>query len=133
MALQTIAAEKMGDRVSVQAGDFMKDDLAAGYDVALLFNIIHGYLPDQNAQLFQKVHLALNPGGIGVIWDQFAGRMFGLPAFKAGIWFYTLTALVTQGGQNYSSDEVSRWLAAAGFAKIRKPLGVPLLMATKVG
>jgi hypothetical protein len=41
----------MGDRVAVQEGDFWGDDLGAGYDVALLFTIIHAYLPEKNVKL----------------------------------------------------------------------------------
>lgn len=51
MTQATIAAEGMGGRVSVQAGDLWIDDFGSGYDVALLFNIIstpiwiHCYAP----------------------------------------------------------------------------------------
>ncbi|MBI2127096.1 MAG: hypothetical protein HYU02_07280 [Thaumarchaeota archaeon] len=41
VARETIALENMPDRVSVHEGDFWVDDLGSGYDVALLFNIIH--------------------------------------------------------------------------------------------
>ena len=46
---ETIAAERISDRIWVQEGDFWVDDLGDSYDVALLFNIIHAHLPDKNS------------------------------------------------------------------------------------
>lgn len=61
VAREMITAERMGDRVAVQEDDFWSDDLGAGYDVALLFTIIHAYLPEKNVELLRKVSGALQP------------------------------------------------------------------------
>ncbi len=58
-----IESEQMTRQVSVQAGDFFVDDLGKGFDVALLFNIIHLFTAEKNLQLLKKVAAALNPGG----------------------------------------------------------------------
>lgn len=131
-ALETIASENMIDRVSVHKGDFWVDDLGSGYDVALLFNIIHSYSPDKNAELLRKVAGTLNPGGLVVIFDQLAGTAVG-PASKALARFFGLNYLATVGGQTYSVNEVSDWLLATSFAnprRIRSLLG--LVIATKI-
>jgi hypothetical protein len=52
-----------------------------GYDIALLFNIIHGLLPEKNKELLHKVARSLDTGGMLVIFDQFIGDAFG-PVFN---------------------------------------------------
>ena len=136
VARKTITAEKMGQQVSVQEGDFWVDDLGKGYDVALLFNIHQAYLPDKNTELLHKVAGALNPGGVIVIMGQISGKVSG-PAAKAVV---TLTGLMSflAGGQSYAFDEVARWLLAVGFTKprqinLRKSPGIGLVLATRTG
>lgn len=41
---QTIIAEGISDRVTLHEGDFLFNDLGTSYDLALLFNIVHGSL-----------------------------------------------------------------------------------------
>lgn len=130
-ARENIARSGMDGRVQVKPGDFWKDDLGTGYDVVLLFNIIHSYLPERNVELLHKVAGALNPGGLVVIWDQFAERGLG-PASRAVERFFALTFLVTMGGQTYSAREISRWLLASGFARPRRMFLRPIILATKV-
>jgi 2-polyprenyl-3-methyl-5-hydroxy-6-metoxy-1,4-benzoquinol methylase len=114
-----LTSEKMSDRISVRPGDFLLDDLGSGYDVALLFNIIHGLLPEQNKELFRRLALSLNPGGILAIFDQFTGNEFG-PVQKASNRFWGLTYLTLLGGQVYSSEEVKGWLTASGYGDVRR-------------
>ena len=113
-ARETIAQEKMGDRVSMQLGNFWKDELGSGFDVALLFNVIHGYAADQNLQLIYKIAGALNPGGVIIIQDLFRGPTLG-PATKALYRFWALSFFATMGGQLYTYKDVAPWLEKAGF------------------
>jgi hypothetical protein len=52
--LECVNKKNMADRVSLKACDFMKDDLPTNQDGALLFNIIHGFTPEQNTALLKK-------------------------------------------------------------------------------
>lgn len=131
----TIADEGMEDRVSMQAGDFWRDSFGTGYDVALLFNIIHANLPARNVELLQKVAGALNPGGLVIILDQLMDKVWGgtSRAFAAlmGLNLFNLT-----GGQAYGSQEIADWLGTAGFASPRrigllKSPGMSLILGTK--
>jgi len=136
-ARETIAAEKIGGRVSVKAGDFWGDDLGSGYDVALLFNIIHGCSPDKNTELLHKVADALNPGALVIILDQIAGRVSG-PAAKALARLTGLLLFNEAGGQTYAFDEIAKWLTKAGFTNpcritLRKTPGFGLVLGTKTG
>lgn len=136
VARQTIADAGIGARVSVQAGDFLVDELGTGYDVALLFNIVHGLLPEQNVGLLSKVAGALNPDGGVIIMEQLAGRVPG-PAAKAVNRLLGLAFFYTLGGQIYTFDQVAGWLTAAGFIRLRrinllKSPGISLVLGTKV-
>ena len=135
VAREVIAAEAMGERVSVQAGDFWTDDLGNGYDAALVFSIVQMNLPDKNTDLLRKVAGALNPGGLVVIQDQLAGRAPSRTA-KAVISLQGLNQLVTSRGRTYAFNEIAGWLTAAGFNKPRrinlwKTPGVGLVVGTK--
>src|SRR3990170_4205494 len=135
VAREVIAAEAMGERVSVQAGDFWKDDLGNGYDAALVFSIVQMNSQDKNMELLRKVAGALNPGGLVVIQDQIAGRAPS-PMAKAVISLQGLNQLVTSRGRTYAFNEIAGWLTAAGFSKPRrinlwKTPGVGLVVGTK--
>ena len=135
VARETIAAERMGERVSVQAGDFWKDDLGRDYDAALLFNIVHGSLPVANVELLRKVAASLRPGGLVVILDQMKGRLFGATS-RAVAALNGLILFNFAGGQTYAYEEIAGWLRSAGFASphrielLRLP-GSSLVMATR--
>ena len=136
-AQASVAAEKMADRVALQEGDFLADDLGTGYDVVLVFNIVHGFSPEQNTELLRKVARALNPGGMVVIAEQLAGRSGGAAA-RAAAQLLGLSYFHLLGGRLYSFKELAGWLTAAGFANprrvnlLRAP-GSSLVFATLAG
>ncbi len=137
VARETIAAEGMGGRVTAQAGDVWLDDLGTGYDVVLLFNLVHAYLPDKNTELLRKISGALNQGGLIVIMEQIAGKVFGATAtalarLQALNYFNDLEA------QTYTFDDITRWLTQASFANPRqinllKTPGFGLVLGAKSG
>ena len=132
---QIIESERMGEQVNTRAGDFFVDDMGEGYDVALLFNIIHLFTPEKNSQLLKNVATALRSGGTIVIFDQFLGGEFG-KVLRLGHTFYNLLFLTTTGGQLYTFKEVSTMLSESGFLHLtRKPVraaGSTLIFATRV-
>jgi len=137
VARETIAAEDMGHCVSARDGDFWMDDLGTGYDVALLFNIIHANLPDKNVELLRKVARALSPGGLVVILDQLTGKVSTGTA-RAVAALMSLNLFNLAGGQAYTFEEIAGWLRSAGFAEPRriglpKAPGMSLVLGTKAG
>ncbi len=131
-----IESEGMSKQVHTRAGDFFVDDMGEGYDVALLFDIVHLFTPEKNSELLKRVAAALKPGGMIVIFDQFLGGEFG-KVLKFSHTFYNLLFLITTGGQLYSFRDLSELLLESGFAKLtKKPIrtaGSTLVFATKVG
>jgi predicted O-methyltransferase YrrM len=134
-AESNIAAEKMGSRITLQPGDFLQDDLGSGYDVALLFNIVHGLSADQNRDLVHKVVAALSSGGLIVVAEQVAGKAPGRAA-KASAAMLGLSYFHLLGGQIYTYDEIAGWLTDAGVSGLRrinllKAPGTSLIIGTK--
>jgi len=134
-ARQTIVAERMTDRVSVQRGNFAHDDLGSGYDVVLLFNILHAWQPEQNVALLHKVAAALGPGGLVVVLGQLPGKAMG-PVAEAVARLQALNMFNAEAAQAYAFEDIAGWLAAAGFAgarriRLRKSPGFALMLATK--
>ncbi|GAA1352266.1 class I SAM-dependent methyltransferase [Saccharothrix algeriensis] len=121
-------------RVTLRPGDYDELDLGAGYDTALLFNVVHGRTADANRVLLRRVADAVRSGGAVVLLehdehsedrasDAFA-RVFSLNLFHG------------QGGQVYPGAEIGGWLAEAGFTDLathplRTSPGQSLIVARK--
>ncbi len=117
-----IARRRLGstgviDRVAFVAGDFYRDELPRGHDLALLSAIIHQNGPEQNVELFRKIRRALAPGGRLVIRDHVMSPDHTRPARGA---IFAVNMLVgTQGGGTYSFAEIRGGLESAGFTAVR--------------
>jgi predicted O-methyltransferase YrrM len=107
------------DRITLQAGDFLGEVLGEGYDVALLFNIVHGFSDEQDRALVNRAAQALRPGGLLVLAEQLAGGPAGGAAHAIqqilGLSYYHLLE-----GQLYSYEAVSDWMRSAGLANVRR-------------
>lgn len=104
------------DRVDLVAGDFSKDDLPGGADLAWLGAITHQNSRQQNRELFAKVYAALKQDGLVVIRDVVMEPSRTRPA--AGALFAINMLVATQGGGTYTFDEYTEELTSAGFTNI---------------
>jgi len=118
-AKTTIDAEGMSGRVGIRIGDFWRDELGTGYDVALLFNIVHANVPERNIALLQRIGAALNGGGHVVILDQLPTRGASRVA-EAVARLQGLNMFNAEEGRAYAFEEIARWLAASGFSQVRR-------------
>ena len=112
VALETAAEAGVSDRVSFAAGDYTTDDLGDGFDVVLLFNVVHAHDGPANVALFERVRRALAPGGRLYVLDQFDGTA-RTHLGRATVGFVGLTYLVTLGQRAHGVDAVRDWLDAA--------------------
>lgn len=117
MAGARVAAAGMTERVSLAAGDFYRDALPAGHDLALLSAIIHQNSPAENEALYRKIHHALDAGGRIVIRDHVMSPDHTQP--PEGALFAVNMLAGTSGGGTYTFEEIRAGLAAAGFTRIR--------------
>ncbi len=126
---ETLAGIRDGDledRMSFRGGDFFEDDLGRGYDVALLFDVVHMFEAERNGALVRRVAEALGPGGHLIVMDQLAGRVGGSTA-KATVRLTALNLFVGTGGQTYAAGEIEAWMRGAGLinTKHRRLLRTP--------
>lgn len=114
---ERIRQEPEGERISLFPGDFYREELPTGCDMALLSAIIHQNGPEQNLELFCKVYRALEPGGILLIRDHIMDESRTSPQEGA---MFALNMLVnTERGDTYTFREVNEALEQAGFEQIR--------------
>jgi SAM-dependent methyltransferase len=99
------------DQAKFIPGDLHTADLGvAQFDAVLLGQITYYLSPQQNYDLFQRLHAALGPDGILVI-------DVTLPNQPPDEWasLITLICWVMGGGKTYTFAEYQTWLEQAGF------------------
>jgi predicted O-methyltransferase YrrM len=116
MARERVQSAGMLDRVELVAGDFYKDELPPGHDLALLSAIIHQSSYEQNEALYGKVYRALDAGGRIVIRDHVMSADRTQPL--QGALFAVNMLAGTEGGRTYTFDEIKEGLTAVGFRRI---------------
>jgi len=116
MARDRLQSADMLDRVELVSGDFYKDELPFGHDLALLSAIIHQSSSEQNEALYGKVYRALNQGGRIVIRDHVMSADRTEPL--EGALFAVNMLAGTEGGRTYTFDEIKEGLTAVGFRRI---------------
>ena len=117
LAEEKLKGEGLRERVTLVPGDFYKDELPHGSDLALLSAIIHQNSPAQNVELFQKLYRALVPGGVLLIRDHIMDESRTKP--PAGALFALNMLAVTEGGDTYTFEEVKGALQQAGFNNVK--------------
>ncbi|MGD2097422.1 MAG: methyltransferase [Desulfobacterales bacterium] len=116
IAHDRVQSANMLDRVELVAGDFYKDELPPGHDLALLSAIIHQSSSEQNEALYGKVYRSLNAGGRIVIRDHVMSADRTQPL--QGALFAVNMLAGTEGGRTYTFDEIKEGLTAVGFRRI---------------
>ncbi len=117
MARERLESEGFLERTELTPGDFYRDELPKGCDLALLSAIIHQNNPEQNLNLYKKVFRALDTGGMILIRDHIMDDSRTQPPEGA---LFAINMLVnTRGGDTYTLAEVEEGLEAAGFGNIR--------------
>jgi predicted O-methyltransferase YrrM len=117
MARKHLEDERVLNRVTLVSGDFYRDDLPPGHDLAFLSAIIHQNSPEQNLNLFIKVFRALERAGRIVIRDHVMSPDRTRP--RDGAIFAVNMLLGTTGGSTYTFDEIKEDLRQAGFIRVR--------------
>lgn len=134
---QQIQAAGLTERMTVVEGSFFTQELPAGHDVILLFNIVHGLTPTQNEALLHKCLAALPAGGKVIILDQVDEKLPGATV-NAVVQLLGLSFFHLLGGRVYPYDAIASWLRNVGFAEVQrirllKNLGSSLIVGSKPG
>jgi SAM-dependent methyltransferase len=116
----------MSDRVSFREGDLRETDWGAGYDLVLLFNIIHNLSKEESRKAMEKAYAALNPGGKIVVLDSEHSKGDKNLSMAGG--FNELLFFLTSGTRAYPEATIREWMNSAGFKKLKtqRLLSVPM-------
>jgi SAM-dependent methyltransferase len=124
-----LANSGLEDRIRLVPGDYRRDALPSGFDVAFLSNIIHAEDEATNRELMRKVHAALAPGGRVLIKDHVTDDSGTSPAAAA---LFSITMLLFTRGRDYAYGEIRSWLLDAGFARVGVDVLPPGLISSLV-
>ncbi len=113
-ARSRFAGTEFVDRVDFAAGDFYRDELPKGADLAWVSAIIHQHAREDSRGLFAKVYRALEPGGHIAVRDIVMEPDRTRPAM--GAMFAVNMLANTERGDTYTFAEIAEDLRAAGFA-----------------
>jgi precorrin-6B methylase 2 len=119
-------------RFEFLAGDLREADFGSGYQVATLGHILHSEGEERSRALVRKLFQALSPGGAIAIGEFLVDNERKGPV--TGLIFAVNMLVNTEAGDTYSFEEISSWLAEAGFVNIRTleaPAPSPLILATR--
>jgi len=103
-------------RLKPYPGDFVREELPSGFDVAIASNIIHGYGGGMNQRLMEKIFRCLRPGGTALVLDFYLNDGKDGPLFSA--LFGIGAHLLGRGARTYSWQEAAGWLRQAGFEEV---------------
>lgn len=115
---EIVREQGMADRIDYLVGDMFSTDLGRGYDVATAFQILHHFDGDVNVELLTRAREALREGGTIAVLEQERP-----PPGERGTSIGALTGLlfyVTSRARTYTADEISTFVEAAGFNRVRK-------------
>ena len=117
MAEKRLKGKGLLERVELVSGDFYEEELPKGCDLALLSAIIHQNSPQENLDLYHKIHRALVPGGKVLIRDHVMDPDRTIP--PQGTLFAINMLVNTEGGDTYTFAEIKDCLSAAGFGEVK--------------
>jgi predicted O-methyltransferase YrrM len=116
MAQRRLKAAGMHKRVTLVAGDFTRDAMPPGADLAWVSAIVHQNSRAQNRALFAKVFAALTPGGRIALRDIVMEESRTKPV--AGALFAVNMLVATESGGTFTLAELREDLESSGFIGI---------------
>ena len=130
-----VVKHNLAQRVHLHAGDLWEEDWGEGYDLIVLFNLIHHYDDTKNIALLKRCAATLKPGGQVAILDQVTGKIPGGMA-NAVIQLIALHYFLLADGRVHAHDEIESWFTQTGFTDIRfhkmlKAPGTSLMIGRK--
>ena len=132
VARENVDRRGLAARFSYVVGDLLQVDFGSNHTIATLGHILHSEGVFRSRALLQKTFQALAPGGTIAIAEFLVNADRTGPVI--GLFFAVNMLVNTENGGTYSFEEISDWLAEAGFINARTlpaPGPSPLVLATK--
>jgi SAM-dependent methyltransferase len=125
-----------GDRVVHRDGDFREGSWGQGYDLILIFRVLHNATEDEAQGLMASAMEALRPGGwLAVLDAAHPGKPGGNVDASGG--YNELFFFVISGARAWPDQTMRDWMTNAGFESLRSSrlLAAPevLLLGQKPG
>jgi precorrin-6B methylase 2 len=117
MARRRLRELKLAGKIRLVAGDFYRDELPRGADLAWVSAIVHQNSREQNRALFRKIFCALQPGGRIAIRDVVMEESRTAPV--PGALFAVNMLAGTPRGGTFTFKELAADLRRAGFVGAR--------------
>lgn len=125
IAEELVAGAGMQGRVSFVSGSYHDTPFPGQQDAVHWFGVLHQESAETIPGLMARSFDALKPGGRIHIMDMMTDGTRAHPAFSA--LFALNMALTTEHGWVFSDEELTGWLASAGFVDIvTRPLPPPM-------
>jgi demethylspheroidene O-methyltransferase len=121
-------AAGLAPRALVSGGDFHRDDLPRGADIATLIRVVHDHDDEQALAILRAVARALEPGGVLLIAEPMADVAGAEPVGDAYFGWYLLAM---GSGRPRSAATLQALLEQAGYTDVRL-LPNPMPLQTRV-
>ncbi|CAN5845351.1 methyltransferase [soil metagenome] len=132
-AADRFAASGLADRSTALGGDFRRDALPTGADIACLIRVLHDHDDHAVLDILKAIHAALPPGGTLLVAEPMSDDKGTDPVGDAYFGFYLLAM---GSGRPRRAAEIADLLKTAGFDQIerrrtRQPLLTRLIFARR--
>lgn len=114
VATENIAMMGLSDRVSVQSGDFFRDDIPTA-DVITMGNVLHDWGTQDKKTLIKKAYDALPNGGALVVIENIIDDNRSQNAF--GLMMSLNMMIETPEGYDFSFADFNEWTKEIGFTE----------------
>jgi demethylspheroidene O-methyltransferase len=134
-ATERFSLQGLAQRAQAVGGDFRRDPLPAGADIACLVRVLHDHDDRAALHILRAVHAALPPNGTLLVAEPMSDDEAPDPVGDAYFGFYLLSM---GSGRPRQAVEIAEMLKTAGFSHIerrptRQPLLIRLLSARRSG
>lgn len=112
-----VAEAGFADRITFREGDMRTAAWGEGYDVVLLFNVLHNATEAEATEVVKKAYAALAPGGVLAIQEAEYRETDGNLSFSAG--FGELFFFIVSGARTWPEATLRGWAQTAGFSPVK--------------
>jgi hypothetical protein len=124
VAKDALAANPVGSRINIVAGDLFEDAIPEDHDALILANVVHYFDHARNLELLRRIRERVLAGARVLIVDFWTNPQHTEPLFAALLAGEFLTSV---GGDVFSEEEAKGWFRETGWEYVQTiPLEGPI-------
>jgi hypothetical protein len=124
VARDALAANPVGPRINIVAGDLFEDALPEDHDALILANVVHYFDHARNLELLRRIRERVLAGARVLLVDFWTNPQHTEPLFAALVAGEFLTSV---GGDVFSEEEAKGWFRETGWEYLQTiPLEGPI-------